>query len=185
MASWMVRSIAASILACATLGIVGPVLAGCSDVPQPEVYWRRCAQDGQDLAGVDLTGATLRDGSFNRADLSEAILAEADGRGAKFISTDLQNAVLDRANLVRADLTNADLTGASLKQANLTLTKLFRADLSGADLTGARLQDTDLLNAVLDGAVWVDGTTICAEGSVGRCQPGRERREVSDTEPRS
>ena len=185
MASWMIRSIAAAILAYATLGLVGPAFAGCSDVPQPEVYWRRCAQDGLDLAGVDLTGATLRDGSFNRADLSDAILVEADARSAKFISTDLQNAVLDRANLVHADFTNADLSGASLRQVDLTWAKLFRADLTDANLTGARLDETDLLNAVLDGAVWVDGTTICAEGSVGRCQPGRERRDVSDTEPRS
>jgi len=50
---------------------------------------------------------------------------------------------------------------------------MFRADLSGADLTGARLDNTDFLQAVLDGATWTDGTTICAEGSIGRCRKSR------------
>jgi uncharacterized protein YjbI with pentapeptide repeats len=185
MASWMVRLAGASILACVTVALAGPVLADCSDVPQPEVYWRRCLQDGQDLANVDLTGATLRDASFKRSDLSGAIMLGADARSAKFISTNLRDAVLDRANLVRADFTNAHLTGASLKQADLTLTKLFRANLTGADLTGARLDETDLLNAVLDGAIWIDGTTICAEGSIGRCHPDRKRRDISESDPRS
>src|SRR5918999_6540301 len=127
MASWMVRLAGASGLACAMVALVGPALADCSDVPQPEVYWRRCLQDGQDLANVDLTGATLRDASFKRSDLSGAILADADARRAKFVSTTMRKTVLDRANLVRADLTSADLTGASLKNADLTSTKLYGA----------------------------------------------------------
>jgi uncharacterized protein YjbI with pentapeptide repeats len=167
------------------VALVGPALADCSDVPRPEVYWRRCLQDGQDLANVDLTGATLRDASFKRSDLSGAILADADARRAKFVSTTMRKTVLDRANLVRADLTSADLTGASLKNADLTSTKLYGANLSGADLTGARINDTDLLKAVLDEAIWIDGTTICAKGSIGQCHPGRQRREISETDPRS
>jgi Pentapeptide repeats (8 copies) len=161
----------------------GPVLADCTDVPAPGVYWRRCLQDGQDLRGVDLTGATLRDASFKRADLSDAILNDIEGQRAKFVSSIMQKTRLDRANLVRADLTNADLTGASLVGADLTSARFFGADLSRADLTGASLAGTDLLKAILAGATWIDGKTICAEHSVGQCHPVRAGHSISEAEP--
>lgn len=169
-------------------GLAPPAHAACSDVPAPEVYWRRCVFDRQDLADVDLTGATLRDASFKRADLTASLLSDVDARRAKFVTSIMADVMLDGANLVRADLTKADLKGASLKGADLTWARMFRADLSGADLTDARLDNTDLLQAVLDGATWIDGETICAEGSIGRCR--RERAavtpdpspDVSDTE---
>jgi uncharacterized protein YjbI with pentapeptide repeats len=173
-------------LAALLASVGGAALADCSDVAQPGVQWRRCVLDGQDLREANLTGANLRDASFKRADLSNADLTEADGRRTKFISANMKDTVLDRANLVRADFTNADMVGASLKNADLTSAKMFRTDLTGADLTGARLNSTDLLHAVLDNAIWVDGVTICAEGSIGQCHPGRKRPdEVSEAEPRS
>jgi uncharacterized protein YjbI with pentapeptide repeats len=180
----MTRLVAILVLGLTCL-LVGaePVLAECADVPAPGVYWRRCLQDGQDLRGVDLTGATLRDASFERTDLTEAILVEADARRAKFISATLQKARLDHANLVRADLTNADLTDASLVGVDLTMARMFRADLSRANLTGARLASTDLLKAVLAGATWIDGKTICAEDSVGQCHPGPQDHSLSATQP--
>jgi uncharacterized protein YjbI with pentapeptide repeats len=160
-----------------------PALAECADVAAPGVYWRRCLQDGQDLRGVDLTGATLRDASFERTDLSDAILVEVDARRAKFISATLQGARLDRANLVRADLTNANLTGASLVGVDLTQARMYSADLSRANLTGARLASTDLLKAILAGATWIDGKTVCAEDSVGQCRPVPLDHRVGATEP--
>ena len=111
-----------------------PAYAACSDVPAPDAYWRRCVFDRQDLTDVDLTGASLRDSSFKRADLSFSILQAVDARRAKFVTSIMRDVVLDDANLVRADLTKADLKGASLKGANLTWARMFRADLSGADL---------------------------------------------------
>jgi Pentapeptide repeats (8 copies) len=180
----MLRSRLTWVLGFGSLLLVAePALADCVDVPAPEVYWRRCLQDGQDLRGVDLTGATLRDASFKRADLSDAILTDADARRAKFISAILHNTRLDGANLVRADLTKADLTDASLVGADLTNARLFRADLSRADLTGARLGETDLLHAVLAGATWTDGKTICSEDSVGQCHRSSSSRDLSDVEP--
>jgi uncharacterized protein YjbI with pentapeptide repeats len=173
-------------LAALFVSVGGAALADCSAVAQPGVQWRRCVQDAQDLREADLTGATLRDASFNRADLSNANLTGVDGRRTRFISATMQNTVLDRANLVRADFTNAELSGASLKNADLTSAKLFRANLTGADFTGARLNNTDLHHAVLDNAIWIDGVTICAEGSIGQCHPARQRRdEISEAEPRS
>jgi uncharacterized protein YjbI with pentapeptide repeats len=170
-------------LAC-LLGVIGgTALADCSDFAAPGVYWRRCLQDGQDLRGVDLSGANLADASFKRTDLSGADLSGADAREAKFVSATMQDVKLDQARLVRADLTKADLTGASLRDADLTNARLFRADFSRADLTGARLADADLLKAVFAGATWVDGKTVCAETSIGQCNPTRDRPEVSAAQP--
>lgn len=164
---------------CLLMSVSEPVFAACTDVPAPGVYWRRCFQDAQILQGVDLAGAVLRDASFKRADLSNANLSGADARRTKFVSAILHGTRFDDANMVQADLTKAQLVGASLRNANLTRARLFRADLSQADLTGARLQDTDLLHADLSGATWIDGKTVCAQGSVGQCNPGAAQPEVS------
>ena len=160
-----------------------PVLAACSDVAAPGVYWRRCFQDSQNLRGVDLGGAVLRDASFKRADLSGANLMAADARRAKFVSAVLHETRFDEANMVQADLTKAELQGASLKNADLTRARLFRADLRGADLTGARLSGADLLNANLSEALWVDGVTVCAEGSLGQCNPKPPEADPDSAEP--
>jgi uncharacterized protein YjbI with pentapeptide repeats len=168
--------------ACLLVTVGQPVLADCSDVPAPEVYWRRCVHDAQNLRDVDLSGATLRDGSFKRTDLSGADLTGADARRGKFVSAVLHGTRFDDANLVQADLTKAELQGASLRNADLTRARMFRANLRGADLTGASLDGTDLLKANLSEAVWIDGATICAEGSIGQCNPGRTQREVSGAE---
>jgi uncharacterized protein YjbI with pentapeptide repeats len=167
---------------CVLVAVSEPVLAECFDVPAPGVYWRRCLQDSQNLREVDLRGATLRDSSFKRADLSGANLTGADARRAKFVSAILHEATFDDANLVQADLTKAQLQGASLRNVDLTRARLFRANLRGADLTGASLDGTDLLHADLSEAVWIDGVTICAEGSESQCNPGRTQREMSGAE---
>jgi uncharacterized protein YjbI with pentapeptide repeats len=160
-----------------------PALANCSDVAQPGVYWRRCALDGQDLRDADLTGATLRDSTFNRADLSGANLTGIDGRRARFVSTNMRGTVLDEAQLARAEFTNADLSGASLRKADLTMARMFRANLREADFTGARISGLDLHNAQLGGATWVDGVTVCTENSIGTCHPTPRTPEMTDAEP--
>ena len=43
--------------------------------------------------------------------------------------------------------------------------------MRGADLTNAVLEGADLLRTDFSGARWIDGRTICAEGSIGRCHP--------------
>ncbi|MBT5416187.1 MAG: pentapeptide repeat-containing protein, partial [Rhodospirillaceae bacterium] len=163
----------AGALVAVLLLVAGPVLADCTDFPAPGVDWKRCRMDRRDLTEVDLSGAHLRDTSFMRANLSGSVLSGADAFRAKFISTVLVGAILDGARLAEADMTKADLTGASLKGANLQRAKLFRAILRGADLTGAEMRGADFLNADLSGALWVDGSQVCAEGSVGRCKAAK------------
>ncbi|SMF71347.1 Pentapeptide repeat-containing protein [Azospirillum oryzae] len=146
-----------------------PALADCTEAAQPKVNWRRCSLEGQTLTGVDLSGAMLRDATFQRATLGEAKLTDADGYRAKFISATAPGAVFDKARLIEADFTRADLTGASFREADLRNAKMVGASLARADLTGARLSGTDLRHADLSGARWTDGTHICAESSVGQC----------------
>lgn len=152
------------------LSVAGPAHADCTDFPQPEVNWRRCYHDGRGLQGVDLTGAMLRDATFQRSDLSYAVLTDADAFRAKFVSATLVHTVLDGARLMEADLTRADLSGASLRGTDLRYAKLVFADLTGADLTGAEFRRTDLRNADLSGATWIDGKRVCGEGSIGQCK---------------
>ena len=96
----------------ALLGVIGgTAFADCSDFAAPGVNWRRCLQDGQDLRGVDLSGANLDDASFKRTDLSGADLVGRWTPEAKFVSATMRRRRW-QARLIRADLTKADLSGA-------------------------------------------------------------------------
>lgn len=145
--------------------------AACTDAAEPGVTWRRCQLDGQILTQIDLSGAQLRDSSLKRADLSGSDLSGVDAQRARFISARMVGANLEGAYLVRADMTSADMTDASLVGADLRFARLFRAILRDADLTDAQLNEADFLHADLSGATWTNGRTICAEGSIGRCNP--------------
>lgn len=143
--------------------------ADCTLPAAPKVDWQRCYVDERDLSGHDLSGARLRETSFQRAKLVETKLTGSDSYRARFVSAEMKGALLDGGIFAEADFTKADLAGASLKQTDLRRARFFRANLRGADLTGARLTGADLLNADLSGTRWTDGQRICAEGSVGQC----------------
>ena len=154
----------------AALALGAPaVQAACTDTPQPGVDWRRCLLDNRNFVGVDLAGATLRDGFFARSDLTGADFSAVDGRRAKFTDAVLVNTSWAGARLIGTDFTKSDLSGASFEGADLRRARFFRADLRGADFTGARLDGTDFLKADLSGAIWADGNKVCAEGSSGQC----------------
>ena len=148
-----------------------PAWASCTDVAGPGAQWRRCLFDGNDLRGANLGGADLRDGSFKRAQLAEAELSGVQARRAKFVSADLQGTVFAGADLVQADFTSANLSQADLSRTNLRSARFYGANLREADLSGAIMDGADFLQANLSGATWVDGRTICAEGSIGQCHP--------------
>lgn len=165
----MLRYLCAVLALCVTIPVSTNAVAGCTDPASPGVNWRRCYHDGRDLTAVDLTGAQLRDATFQRSQLDRGNLSGVDGFRAKFISASMSSVDLEGARLFEADLTKADLSGASLRGADLRNAKLVNAVLREADLSGARLAGADLRNADLSGATWVNGTRICAEGSLGQC----------------
>ena len=84
--------------------------------------------------------------------LKEAIMRDADLRGADLSDADLRGADLSDANLRGAYLSDANLSGADLRGANLRGAYLRGADLRGADLSGANLSGADLRGADLSGA---------------------------------
>ena len=131
----------------------------CSQPAGPGVNWNRCPLIGADLRGADLRGASLRDTQLLGARLE----------GARLSGADLSYARLRQAQLIDADLGGATLVGAGLQHADLTGAHLVEADLRYADLGQARLDDADLSGAILDRAIWIDGS-VCATGSVGRCE---------------
>lgn len=143
--------------------------ADCNQPAAPGVDWQRCYMDGRDFSQHDLSGARLRETSFQRARLVGTILAKVDGYRVRFISAVMTGARLDDGVFSDADFTKADLAGASLARADLRRARFFHASLRGADLTGAKTLSADFLNADLSGARWTDGKTICAEGSLGQC----------------
>ena len=163
----------ALVAALAALGGVGispqPSHAACTDPPRPGVDWTRCDFSERVFENFDVSGGALRDARFIRTRFTEANLSGANAHRAKFITAILPKARFDNAKVTEADFTKANLSGASFKGADLRRARLFRANLRGADLTGARIQGADLLNADLSGVRWVDGVTICAEGSKGTC----------------
>lgn len=161
------------IAALAALGGVSlapnPAHAACTDPPRPGVDWTRCDFSGRTFTNLDVSGGALREARFIRSRFAGANLSGVNGRRTKFISAILPKARFDGAKMTEADFTKADLAGASFKGTDLRRARLFRANLRGADLTGARIRGADLLNADLSGVRWVDGVTICAEGSLGTC----------------
>ncbi|WP_179228736.1 pentapeptide repeat-containing protein [Leptolyngbya ohadii] len=102
-----------------------------------------------DLRQADLSGAILKE-----ADLDGANLRQADLSGVKFIYTNLNGADLQCANLSHAsisygELRNVDLLGSDLSGAILDDLKLTHTDLSHADLSGSEIYATDLTGADL------------------------------------
>ena len=75
-----------------------------------------------DIAGIDLTWATLSDTDFRGANLQGVIFNGATLKRANFSG----GANLRLADLSRADLIEANLNGANLEGANLTDTNLSR-----------------------------------------------------------
>ena len=65
------------------------------------------------------------------------------------------------------DLTGVDLRRSNLQFAQFRGSTLYKANLEGANIRGANFS----------GARWIDGTTTCAEGSIGKCNVSAEEQK--------
>jgi nucleoid DNA-binding protein len=103
------------------------------------------------LAEADLCAAKLSRIDLQGADLREALLSEADLYEADLRKANLTNAVLDWACLDYARIQQACLKGADLRWANLEGANLSGCDLRFANLEGANLKEARLTEANLYG----------------------------------
>jgi uncharacterized protein YjbI with pentapeptide repeats len=104
---------------------------------------------GADLSDAMLFNAELSGANLRFANLSEADLSGASLRGADLFLANLRGARLRFAGLSGATLIQADLSGANLREDNLSEADLFLANLRGANLRGANLRGTLLHGANL------------------------------------
>ena len=88
--------------------------------------WSYTSHIGEDLRGIDLSGADLRRAVFDGADLEGADLSGADLRKASFKQANLMKAAFDNA-----DMRDAIFIKARMNLSNFQGTKLDRADLRG------------------------------------------------------
>jgi uncharacterized protein YjbI with pentapeptide repeats len=107
-----------------------------------------------DCVRCDLSGADLRDGFFQFANMIEANLSRGKFDGANMAGTQLNNANLSNATFTYVNFSGAKLQGADLRGANFSKAwfnwawfagaKLDGADFTGAHLIGAQFQGADL-----------------------------------------
>jgi len=115
--------------------------------------------DRSDLAGVDLSGATLDGARFEGfpVDLSGTDLDGASLRGTTFERADLGGATFHNVDAARASFAGADFTGgkgrASFAGAK---TDLSGANFVGADVSGVSFSGTNLSGAVFTRALAID-----------------------------
>jgi hypothetical protein len=102
----------------------------CADLSGANLSWAwmwSSTLNGANLSNADLTHAFIggfwadhRDANFSGANLSNAVLHDADLGNANFSGANLTGADITEAYLVGANLTDANLTGAILDQATWT-----------------------------------------------------------------
>ena len=123
------------------------------------------------LAGMDLTGADLKDWTFEGPadgpllNLSRIRLAGCRLMNARFRRVDLSDADLTGADLTRAEVWGGSARNACLRDADLTGTCFRGLDLTGADLHAGQCYRTQLLGCALDRAL---GDQTLGDRALGR-----------------
>lgn len=113
----------------------------------------RAVLTNADFQGCVLTQAKFRFAWLDNANFKKARLTGCDLSDTHLIEANFEEAQLSNANLSRAVLCGANMTGADLTRATLRSANLVCTDLSNADLT-----DTDLLEAFYDeNTIWPEG----------------------------
>ena len=126
---------------------------------QPEARTMVSERIPPDLAGVEDRRANLSLAILTEADLSGAFINGADLSGAQLVNANLVKSTIIYANLRSAILLNADLSGsqmfttnfagANLGMANLEKAELHQVKLYGANFFGASLKQADFSGALL------------------------------------
>ncbi|MCL4729881.1 MAG: DUF2169 domain-containing protein [Planctomycetes bacterium] len=123
--------------------------------------------DGMDLSGADLTHCDFRNASlkaanlsgckveyanFGNADLSGANLSGIKGQRPDFTRANAGGANFEKAEIPQAVFVQANLSSASLKAATAPDTNFYEANAARLSAPGAALDGADFTQAKLDGA---------------------------------
>lgn len=146
--------------------VIGARLTGIEAV---ESRWRDVSFERVDLSGAMLEGARLQRCSFVDCRLSGIVLSSARLRDVSFVRCRLDQVSLrmvdgERVRFDECDLAGADLYDAKLAEAQILGSRLVGADLSGATLTGAELHGSDVSD--LRGAMSLRGVVIGPDDAV-------------------
>jgi glycogen operon protein len=119
------------------------------------------------LANADLSQSNLREANLSRtnlenANLSECKLSRATLRESTLSQANLREADLSQTNLNRTNLYQMNARGAILRGADLRHTNLGQAILNEADMTDVDLHEADLREADMDSARLGDATVTNA-----------------------
>lgn len=107
---------------------------------------------GQDLSGLDLSRARITKCLFKDAKLTGARFDQAMLKGCDFTGADLSQTLLDRAVFQECALDKASLRQAKGEMTVIRKSGLKEADFSGAELTQAVVQQSKLEKLRLTGA---------------------------------
>ena len=110
---------------------------------------RRAALSGDNMPGIDLSGAIVTEAKFTGDDLT----------GAIFTGATVEDTGFEDANLTDADLSDDNLDGSNLTGADLSGTDFVDANLENATLTGT----TGDATTDVTGVTWLD--TTCPDGT--------------------
>lgn len=135
-----------------------------------EGSWTDVEVSGGQLAGLDLTGTSLRRVRLLRPRLSGAVLAEAELkdviiRDAKLDLANFRHATLTRVRFIDCQLTEAAFGGAKLFDVTFT-----GCDLSSAEFSAANLRQVDFHGSTLtslQGVAGLRGGTVNADQMIG------------------
>ena len=101
-----------------------------------------------------LLRANLESAELSGADLTEALLEEANAKRTGLGMACLKKAHMFRCNLEESTLSLADFEEADLRSSNLCNARIRETKLIGADLTNADLRNTDMSLSVVDKATF-------------------------------
>lgn len=120
-------------------------------------------QEGQSLAGRDLTDVSMANFDFSGMDLREINFEQADLAGCQFNDANLSGANLLGAKLDCADFSGATLCDANLSQSQCAGVKFDGSNLQGAMLVGANFTGASLRNVNMSQAIASKAILTCAD----------------------
>jgi uncharacterized protein YjbI with pentapeptide repeats/outer membrane protein assembly factor BamB len=141
-----------------TCPTVNPKTGAVTPKPANWVNWSGC-----DLAGANLTRASLDFANLSDANLAKAVVAHAgfevtDFAGANLTDVSGNNADFDEADFAGANLSGASLLGAQFYSGDFTSAKLVHADLAHSDAGGITTDKADFTGAILNSDRLYDAT---------------------------